>query len=122
MVMRLRRGTKVRAVERVVDAHEADVRVLAYLAELGCDPALPRQTRHYVYVPSRRDAEAAGAELELEGWRWSTTVDKHEGAWLVVAKRTSDLSPELVRETRRRLESLAERYGGLYDGWDAAAD
>jgi hypothetical protein len=110
-------GKTTRAVERVDDAREADERVLDHLARLGCDPFEPRETRHFLYLPSQGDAETVAVALAGDGW--STSVERSEGAWLVVATRAHTLTPELVRETRTRLAALAAEHGGLYDGWEA---
>jgi regulator of RNase E activity RraB len=115
--MRLRGQRRVRAVERIDDARDADERVLDHLAELGCDPSSPREVRHFLYLPERACADAVAEELRSDGWL--TRVEQSEGMWLVVATRVRTLTLELVQQTRSRLESLAGRYGGLYDGWEA---
>jgi hypothetical protein len=111
------KGKTLRAVERVDDASEADERVLDHLARLGCDPSAPRETRHFLYLPAPGSAEAVASTLGADGW--STSVERSEGAWLVVATRARTLTLELVRETRSRLAALASEHGGLYDGWEA---
>jgi regulator of RNase E activity RraB len=111
-------GNIVRAVERVDDGYEADERVLDHLAELGCDPSAPRETRHFLYLPARGGAEAVARALGTDGW--STSVEQSEGAWLVVAAKAHTLTPELVRDLRARLAALAAEHGGLYDGWEAS--
>lgn len=111
-------GNRVRAVERVADAYEADERVLDHLMQLGCDPAAPRETRHFLYLPARGGAEAVARALGSDGW--STSVERSEGVWLVVATGAHTLTAELVRETRARLAALASEHGGLYDGWEAS--
>jgi Regulator of ribonuclease activity B len=103
--------------ERVGDADEADARVLGHLARLGCDPAAPRETHHFLYLPAESGAVAVADALGADGW--STTVEQSEGAWLVVATRARTLTLELVHETRARLAALASEHGGLYDGWEA---
>jgi hypothetical protein len=107
-----------RAVERVDDACEADVRVLDHLARLGCDLSVPRETRHFLYLSAQSGAEAAAHALEAHGW--STSVERSEGAWLVVATSARTLTFELVRATRTCLVALASDYGGVYDGWEAS--
>ena len=106
------------AVERVDNAYEADARVLDHLARLGCDPSIPRETRHFLYLSSRGGADAIARALEADGW--STSVDRGEAAWLVIATSARILTAELVRETRARLAALASEHGGLYDGWEAS--
>jgi hypothetical protein len=115
--MLLRKGKSMRAVERVVDAAEADERVLDHLARLGCDPSEPRETRHFLYLPAESGAEAVARALGADGW--ATSVERSEDAWLVVATRAHTLTAELVRETRVRLVALAVEHGGVYDGWEA---
>ncbi len=104
-------------VERVDDASEADERVLDHLARLGCDPSQPRETRHFLYLLEQSGAEAVAHALDVDGW--STSVERSEGAWLVVATRAHTLTLDVVRETRARLAALASEHGGLYDGWEA---
>jgi hypothetical protein len=108
------------AVERVVDASEADERVLDHLARLGCDPSQPRETHHFLYLPEQPVAEAVARILGADGW--STSVERSEGAWLVVATRARTLTVDLVRETRARLAALVLEHGGVYDGWEAPVD
>jgi Regulator of ribonuclease activity B len=108
---------RARAPERVGDADEADERVLDHLARLGCDPAAPRETHHFLYLPAQSGAAAVADALDADGW--TTTVEQSEGAWLVVATRARTLTLELVHETRARLAALASEHGGLYDGWEA---
>jgi len=115
--MRLGRQPRVRTVERIDDAREADERVLEHLVRLGCDPAAPREVRHFVFVPAQAGANAVAGELSAEGWL--TSVERSDDGWLVVATRIRTLTSEIVRETRVRLETLASRHCGLYDGWEA---
>lgn len=112
-----RRGR--RTVERVEDAAEADERVLDHLVQLGCDPAAPRESRHFLYLPARAGAEAVAEALSGDGWE--TAVEESGEVWLVVASRVRALTSGLVHETRARLEAIASDHGGLYDGWEAAA-
>ena len=111
------KGRHTPVLERVGDADEADERVLGHLARLGCDPAAPRETHHFLYLPTESDAAAVAHALDVDGW--TTVVEQSEGAWLVVATRARTLTVELVHETRAGLAALASEHGGLYDGWEA---
>ena len=77
----------------------------------------PRETRHFLYLPAQAGADAVARSLDADGW--STSVERSEGAWLVVATRARTLTLDVVRETRARLAALASEHGGLYDGWEA---
>ena len=91
----------VRAVERVDDAVEADALVLDHLARLGCDPAQPRECRHYFYLPGEPGARAVARSLVREGW--DDDVEEIRDAWLVTATAVVGLNVEVVRSTRARL-------------------
>jgi hypothetical protein len=110
-------GSDVRAVERVDDAMEADERVLDHLARLGCDPSLPRETRHFLYFAVPKAAEFVASALHADGW--TTCVEPSDGAWLLVARHVAVVTSRAVRDTRLRLEALAAEHGGFYDGWEA---
>ena len=111
-------GKMSRGVERVNDAYAADERVLDHLAKLGCDPSKPRESRHFLYLPAQSGAQAVARALGNDGW--STSIERSEGVWLVVATRARTLTLDVVRETRARLAALASEHGGLYDGWEAS--
>jgi hypothetical protein len=118
--MRHWREGRVRAVERVTDAVEADSRVLDHLAALGCDPSRPRECRHYLFMSGELNAHAVAQELRGDGWE--ADCEQLQEVWLVTASTVTGLTDEGVRDTRSRLELLAADYGGEYDGWEAAAD
>jgi hypothetical protein len=119
--MQLWRQGRVRAVERVDCGVEADARVLDHLANLGCDPAAPRECRHYLYVHGESDARAATRSLNAADG-WDAECEPLHDAWLVTATVFTRLNDEIVRDTRVRFEELARAHGGEYDGWEAAAD
>ena len=107
------------SVDRFVSATDADVRVLERLRELGCDSTRPRGTRHFIYAPTREDAQAIVGVLERQGWE--TSIQEDVEIALVTASCLRVLTGPLVRETREHLTALASQYGGQYDGWEADA-
>lgn len=110
-------GSDLRAVERVHDASAADELVLDHLARRGCDPSLPRESRHFLYFGVPAAAESVASTLRADGW--TTRVERSDGAWLLVARRVAALTSRAVRERRSQLEALASEHGGFYDGWEA---
>lgn len=94
--------------------------MLDHLARLGCDPAVPRECRHYLYIPGEPNAQAVASSLLRDGW--DTETEDVGYAWLITATTMTALNDALVRATRVRLEQLAAGHGGHYDGWEAAAD
>ena len=118
--MRRWRQGRVRAVQRVESPREADALVLDHLARLGCDPGQPRECRHYLYVPGELGAQVVARTLVRDGW--DAEVEAVRDAWLITATTVTSLNDTTVRDTRVRLEGLAQDNGGQYDGWEAAAD
>jgi hypothetical protein len=108
---------EARAVERIDDPRKADERVLEHLASLGCDPAEPREVRHFFYAEDRSDAQTVADTLALEGW--ATRIDEWDKAWLVVATHLHALTSLLVDHTRTQFEILAGEHHAHYDGWEA---
>jgi Regulator of ribonuclease activity B len=76
-----------------------------------------RGTRHFIYLPRRREAEAICSILEREGWE--TSIDEGDDVALVTASCLRVLNGPLARDTRAHLTALASQHGGSYDGWDA---
>ncbi len=107
------------SVDRFANPKDADVRVLERLRELGCDASRPRGTRHFIYAPTRDDAQAIAGVLEREGWE--TAIQEDDEIALVTASCLRVLTGPLVRETREHLTALASQHGGQYDGWEADA-
>jgi len=108
---------EVRAAERIDDPRAADAKVLEHLARLGCDPAEPREVRHFFYAEHRGDAETVADRLARDGW--ATRVDEWDEAWLVVAAHLHALTSGLVDRTRTQFELLAAQHRAHYDGWEA---
>jgi hypothetical protein len=119
--MQVWRQGRVRTVERVDDAVVADRLVLTHLDRLGCDATLPRECRHYLYLPREIGARAVAQAVEASDG-WCAEVEDVHGCWLVTANVVTALSDAGVRETRAWLHALAAEHGGEYDGWEAAAD
>ena len=121
MVKNLARGwTLERAEElRLKDVAEARERREKQAAGGGADY---KGMRHFLYFPRKRDAEAAG-EI-LHGREFS--VEVRESAmgedWLVLATKSAPATREEMGELRDEMETLAARFGGEYDGWEAAID
>ncbi|HET8893505.1 MAG TPA: ribonuclease E inhibitor RraB [Gaiellaceae bacterium] len=105
--------------DRFANPFDADLRVLERLREMGCDASRPRGTRHFIYAPTRDEAQAIAGVLERQGWE--TWIQEDDEIALVTASCLRVLTGPLVRETRAHLTALASQHGGQYDGWEADA-
>jgi hypothetical protein len=127
-VRRRRPGAAVPKAAAVTPTYEVDDdRVaLIQLRAAGADLSRPTELRHYLYLPTRAQAEQATAELVARGFVPEVRTprglqpDGHvETDWAVVAVETHVPSPEHLHAARVLFARLATTFGGSYDGWDA---
>ena len=107
------------------DAATGDLMVLAELERNGADLTEPRDLVHYLYVPSQAAANEAAAELRSLGYtakpqRGAGSQPGDANPWLVLANIDAVVDEERIRWERARFDELAAKYGGDYDGWEAA--
>lgn len=69
---------------------------------------------HYFYFPERSVADEAARELQALEFAIEVRRGALGGDWLVRAKS----SEARAEDFREQFESLAERLGGEYDGWE----
>jgi hypothetical protein len=101
---------------------DGDRATLRALEEGGGDLSKPTEFIHYLYFPDRERAlEAARLIHEELGYtaRGRSPEDPSE-QWLVLAEREQVPTLENVERMRQALTTAAERFGGEYDGWEAA--
>jgi hypothetical protein len=100
---------------------ENDEDGLAELERAGLPIGEHRWLTHFFSFPLNRDgAMAAWAELERCGWPEVVIDEEVEGDdyWHIAAFGRLAVTAESIAATRRDLKQLAERHGGVYDGWD----
>lgn len=83
--------------------------------EEGADDDTQREgSAHFLMFPSQKDGAAAESDARGAGFRASLDPVPVEGEWLVVIA-PHDSAPDMASD-EPRLEELARRYGGRYDG------
>jgi len=107
---------------------DGDREVLGNLARYGSDLSKPHHTVHYLYFKSEAGAQAAASELRTEGYE-NVRVEREPAPLLkrlfgpkefsCLAETHAVPSEEAVFATTDRMNDLARRHGGMYDGWDA---
>jgi len=102
---------------------EGDRLIIEQLRGMGADLSEPREVLHYLYLPTREAADAAGDALSPRGY----AVDVRPAAgppgpnpWLCLATIEEVVSVESARTSRETFTALAATHGGGYDGWEAA--
>ena len=112
--------------------HEGDREVLAAMASHGADLSKPAHTIHYLYFKSMAAAEAAADELRAAGYE-DLDVHRAPGGSLLkrlfgprqfscIAETHAVPSEAAVFATTDRMNALAAKYGGDYDGWEASVE
>jgi hypothetical protein len=127
-VRRERSPRRMPVAVATVDDDAPDAPVLAQLRAAGADLTKPTAIRHYLYVPTRAQAEQATAELAARGFvpELRPPAGPQHGdhgygtEWAVIAVETRIPSPEHIRASRTVFVRLATTFGGVYDGWEAA--
>ena len=120
-------GAAVQPTPSAADEDWSDGIALGTLERSGANLAKPTAITHYLYVPELGDARAAADALERRGFTivLERPLDPATNAvvrtdWGVVAARTETPTIQHLRATRRVFRTLAKRYHGSYDGWEAA--
>jgi rhodanese-related sulfurtransferase len=104
-----------------------DQAVLAQLRAKGSDLSKPTDVAFYLYIPARRDADSAAQVLRNSGYTAEVqeplgklSDGTYESRYSVVAHIQEVPSMHNLKMNRALYKSLAQRYKGLYDGWEAA--
>jgi hypothetical protein len=113
-------------------SHDGDRRVLAALAAHGSDLTKPAHTIYFFYFKSIHAAKAAAGELERAGYK---KLRVHPAPTKSLWKRLFGLrqfscfaethavpSEAGVFATTDRMNALAKKFGGDYDGWEASVE
>jgi hypothetical protein len=75
--------------------------------------------RHYLYFGAEQASAAAAEELRRSDFTTEERLGADEVSWLVLASHKMTPSNEGVAFVREVMETVAARFGGEYDGWDA---
>jgi Regulator of ribonuclease activity B len=96
--------------------------VLDQLRQAGADLSQPREVLHYLYAPTREDADALAAAVRAEGYEVEVRDSATGGPrpWLVLATAHRVVAEETAEAATSRFSELAAEHGAEYDGWEAA--
>jgi hypothetical protein len=100
---------------------DEDREVIQALARAGADLSQPRDVRHYLYVPNEKIATFLGPLIERIGFSVETSPEAEGTRWLILISGTAMVTEDEIAAFRETFEGLAQKAGGEYDGWEAAA-
>lgn len=105
------------ALKEILNAGDDTIAVAALAAT--SDLRKEHRLEHYLYFPNKSSAQKCASDLIREGF--SVTVDRSAMGkdWLVLARHSIAPHGETMTALRERLTTLAEKYQGEYDGWEA---
>ena len=125
-------GLKRKPKEEAVDLNERspqlgikfkDLLVMSNLMGQGADLTKARHALYYLYFPNAGTAGEAARAGEGAGYACAVReVVERPGEWSVVCERhDAILDPNAVNAADDLFQRLADRLGGQFDGWEAAA-
>ncbi len=101
------------------NSHPADPDrlVLDQLSKAGSDLKKPHPLQFFVYFPTESGADSAAGMIREGGFIVEVDASADRSSHLCLAeKKMIPTHAELVR-IRNRLNQIASKYGGQYDGW-----
>lgn len=101
----------------------SDRQLLSDLLWEGSLSGDPVEVSHYFSYPHNHEGcRATADELRANGYEiWLGEEVGGDDFWHICARRRESLRATAVAETRCKMESLADRDQGFYDGWDLSS-
>ena len=101
-----------------------DLLLLGEMMKLGANLKLPRHALYYLYFPSSDAADAGAEEGRTAGYTCEVRepLPENPGQWTLLCERPDAvLDPPGVIAADDLFQGIADRLGGDFDGWEAAA-
>ena len=101
-----------------------DLQVLGQLMEQGADLTKPRHALYYLYFSTRDAAEEGADAARTAGYTCEVRdpLPAYPDQWSVRCERSDVvLDPSGVIAADDLFQGIADRLGGDFDGWEAAA-
>ena len=101
-----------------------DLVLMGQLLQQGADLNKPRHALYYLYFTSRDAAESGAEEGRAAGYTCEVRdpLPEYPGQWSLVCERPDAvLDPNGVNAADDLFQGIADRFGGEFDGWEAAA-
>jgi regulator of ribonuclease activity B len=123
LVFNSRRSSGMKRVadgKGVIGSLEGDQQVLAELKKAGGDLSKPTEVNYYLYFQNKSAAESASALAGAGPLVATVRRAANDSAWLCYVSGTMIPSEAAIHAHTVRLVEIARKYGGEYDGWEAA--
>lgn len=87
------------------------------LNELGMNLNRPCVVQLFFFFPKPDGAEMAAQELRAQGYATDISKPSSDLCWCVLARGRIVPTTDSFDKSRNKLDYLAARFGGAYDGW-----
>jgi Regulator of ribonuclease activity B len=101
-----------------------DLALMGQLLQQGADLTKPRHALYYLYFAGRDAAESGAVDARAAGYSCDVRdpLPEYPGQWSLVCERPDAvLDPTGVNAADDLFQGIADRLGGEFDGWEAAA-
>jgi Regulator of ribonuclease activity B len=101
-----------------------DLALMGQLLQQGADLHQPRHALYYLYFTSPDAAQSAAGDGQAAGYTCEVRdpMPEYPGQWSVVCERQDAMiDPNGVIAADDLFQGIADRLGGEFDGWEAAA-
>jgi hypothetical protein len=98
-----------------------DQAVIDQLRAAGADLTQAREVRYYLYVPTQSEANSLAAAVQSGGRLVQVEAAATGSDWLVLITETVVVDAATMASRREEFARAVEPFGGVYDGWEAAA-
>lgn len=128
LVLRFRSSSElaIRPIGHAESLEEGDEAVLRALQERGSDLTKATDIINYLYIPSLADAQNIEAHLTRGGYQVEVREPLErlsdgtvESSYSVLIHITELPNIANIRKMRQLMDTLADRFDGRYDGWEA---
>ena len=103
---------------------DKDIELLGQMLKMGADLNAPRHALYYLYFGTREAAETGALEGRAADYSCEVRepLPAFPGKWSLVCERPDAvLDIAGVRRADDLFQAIADRRGGEFDGWEAAA-
>ncbi len=116
---------KLKVLGKTTSGADGDRMLIDLMRKLDSNVNNPHTVQHFLYLPNEETAESAGGDLRALGYEVEITRSASPKVddpfpWLVLASEGTLVNEKTVGDSRSQLEKVAEKFGGNYDGWEAA--
>lgn len=101
-------------------AIDQDARVVENLRKNGSDFAKLHRVDYFFVMPTEASARAIASELGAQGYAVKNIgISPKQMTWEVFVQRMQLIELKSIQADTVALTQLANRFGGMYDGWGA---